>query len=218
MASNDTWASNSAAYVVPPPRSEAQRADEVSDSAYAPATTSEGLESVGGLSDWWESPEHWRRDFAGFRPRRKVEHPALLEAAARRAIIEALALRRAGREADLVAAWPPPPTTGNVAADIRRALAVDLHVTADGSVELGGDVAAVLSNLEGEPPVETESSGTDAAPPGKKPPSFFSPTEAEELRETWDKSWRIVPLTDQRLKFAVRSPTYPTIVTSASLV
>ena len=191
----------------------------MSDTNYAPATTSKGLETVGGLEDWWESPDHWRRDFEGFRARRKVMHPAVLEAAARRAVIEALALKHAGKEAELISVWPPA-TPGDVV-DIHGTLTVDLRADANGSVQLTGDVTGVLRSLdwelagqeanvadtEAETPVETGKI-IDLAKPSRKPRSAFSPQDIEELRETWDKSWKLVPLVDPRLKFAVRLTTH----------
>lgn len=199
-----------APYVAPPPRTEALRSDEVSDTNYAPATTSKGLETVGGLEDWWESPDHWRRDFEGFRARRKVMHPAVLEAAARRAVIEALALKHAGKEAELISVWPPA-TPGDVV-DIHGTLTVDLRADANGSVQLTGDVTRVLRSLDWElasqgPNIADGETGEVVEFPattGKMPKSIFSPAEIEELRETWDKSWKLVPLVDPRLKFAVR--------------
>ncbi|KAK3303168.1 uncharacterized protein B0T15DRAFT_401992 [Chaetomium strumarium] len=82
---------------VPPP-------SDISDPAYKPAETADGLEEVGGLADWWDDPLHWGseggvRQFVAsvatpFGPAEKVTDPAMLEVLARRAIIEAIVVAR----------------------------------------------------------------------------------------------------------------------------
>jgi hypothetical protein len=77
---------------------------DISDPAYKPADTADGLEEVGGLADWWDDPLHWGseggvRQFVAsvampFGPAEKVTDPAMLEVLARRAIIEAIVVSR----------------------------------------------------------------------------------------------------------------------------
>ncbi len=209
-------------YVTPPRRTRAPPPEEVEDAGYTPATVSDGLERVGGVEGWWEEPEHWRPggDFVGFRPRRAVADPAVLEACARRALVEALALRRAGRRDDLIGVWPlhaEDAGAGADAAPMHRALArVDVRavVGGDGGVEvdLAGDVDGLLESLrwkdeedaqqESREAVGIDSSGSE--PGGAWRETGLSPEEAAKYRESWDRSWKNIPLVDARLKFAVR--------------
>ncbi|KAK7754558.1 hypothetical protein SLS62_003579 [Diatrype stigma] len=191
-------------YKTPPRRTRAARpADvEVEDPSYVAATTAEGLQAVGGFTGWWDRRENWGGDFAGFRPpgqAGRVNNPALLEAAARRAVVEALALRQAGREADLVSVWPLEDQGEGEGA--RQFLGVNLVVSSGGGsggkgekVELSGDVEGLVESL-------TWKDSSAIAVAEKK--TFLSPKEAAEVRESWDKSWKNVPLDDARIKFAV---------------
>ncbi|KAG4219885.1 hypothetical protein PC116_g31636 [Phytophthora cactorum] len=126
-------------YVPPPQRSYAERLDDISDATYVPALTADGLETVGGLRNWWDRPEHWLVDFIGFKPLNSVLDPAVLETSVRRAVIEAFALKQAGREDELVKAWP---IAGED--ELSRLLSVEINVAPDGAVSLTGDVSAVL--------------------------------------------------------------------------
>ncbi|KAI1104976.1 ribosomal subunit 39S-domain-containing protein [Jackrogersella minutella] len=174
-------------FVPPPQRSYAERDDEVSDPSYVPAMTSEGLDKVGGLRDWWDREEHWSKDanFVGFKPKDKVAQPALIEIAVRRAVIEAFALRQAGREDDLVNAWP---VSGE--GDVRRVLEIGIDV-ADGAVVLTGDVSAVLDSFDPKNiPYNIEQSEASVEDPQK-------------YTQAWGKDWKAVPLSDPRIKFAI---------------
>lgn len=175
-------------YVPPPQRSYAERADEVSDSGYVPALTADELETVGGLKDWWDKPEHWSQsaDFTGFKPLEKVVDPVVIETSVRRAVVEAFALRQAGREDELVAAWPIAGEEG-----LRRLMAVDIKVAENGSVSLSGDVPAILESLNWE--VEEGTSGV----------SVLTAEEAQTVKEAWGQDWKAAPLSDPRIKFAV---------------
>lgn len=57
---------------------------------------------MGGLEGWWEKDRHWSPElaYAGYGPTEKVTDPALLEIAVRRAVVEALVLRRFAARAD----------------------------------------------------------------------------------------------------------------------
>ncbi|KAI1453014.1 ribosomal subunit 39S-domain-containing protein [Annulohypoxylon moriforme] len=174
----------------PPPRRRVytERADKVSDTSYKPAVTDAGLEVVGGTERWWETRKHWPKsaDFVGFRPRERARDPAILEAAVRRAVVEAFVLRQAGREDALVTKWP----VGGVE-ELRRVLGVQVAVAADGGVALEGGVQAVLEALEGEV-------GDDIA---KRP--ALKVAEIEEFRGAWGKEWKGVSLAEPRIRFAV---------------
>ncbi|KAI0594941.1 ribosomal subunit 39S-domain-containing protein [Biscogniauxia sp. FL1348] len=180
-------------YKPPPPRSYAARSDEVSDPSYTPATTAAGLETVGDLANWWDRSEHWTEasDFRGFRPREKVAHPLSIEAAVRRAVIEAFALRQAGKEDHLTRTWP----VGGVD-EFRRTIGLDLKSTEEGHVSLDGDVAEVARGLHWEA-AEPEASAVAQNPP--QLPSI----ELSKLKKSWDGSWKRAALVDPRIKFAV---------------
>lgn len=181
-------------YVPPPQRSHAERLDEVSDPSYIPAITADGLETVGGLGNWWDKQGHWSNDFVGFKPSQKVLDPAVIEAAVRQAVIEAIALRQAGREDELVRAWP-------IRADkLDRLMEVSIHVEEDGAVSLTGDVSLVLEalNQESQPNFANEST-TD----GFLDKSVLSAEKAQEWKDIWGHGWKAASLSDPRIKFAV---------------
>ncbi|KAI0392143.1 ribosomal subunit 39S-domain-containing protein [Xylariaceae sp. FL0594] len=178
-------------YKAPPPRANAARPQDIADPTYAPATSSAGLKMVGGLSHWWDKPEHWDAagDFASFRPKQKVTDPALIDVAVRRAVIEALALREVGREDDLVEVW----STALSKADTQALLAREVKVSANGAATLGAvEAAAVAEQLRWKDVVETAAEE-----------ETLSAEEAGALVETWDKSWRSVSIADPRIRFAI---------------
>ncbi|RYP78698.1 hypothetical protein DL771_000365 [Monosporascus sp. 5C6A] len=189
-------------YVTPPRRTTAKRPDEVADSSYVPATIADGLESVGGLENWWEKKDHWKGDFIGFRPKRKIVEPLVLEAAVRRAVAEAFALRQAGRDDDLVGVWPE----GDLR-QMRRSLELGITVTEDGRVSLNGDVAGLLEDLSWrdglQEPAEESATGGSSAPRKATKKTVLSAEEVSEHKESWDASWKSVALDDPRMKFAV---------------
>ncbi|KAI0543926.1 ribosomal subunit 39S-domain-containing protein [Xylaria curta] len=174
-------------YVAPPQRAEAPREDEVADSTYFPATTAQGLKKVGGLADWWYRPDNWdvTGDFTSFRPREKVVDPVLIEAAVRRAVVEALALHQVGRRDELVAVWP-------TAGDLRGLLARDVK-SEDGRVTLGGDPEAIAEGLRWK----HEEDGSVPLP------EALTAKEISALSQTWDPSWKTISLKDPRIRFAV---------------
>ncbi|KAI1408699.1 ribosomal subunit 39S-domain-containing protein [Hypoxylon sp. FL1857] len=176
-------------YVPPPQRSYAERSDEISDLEYVPALTAEGLESVGGLGNWWDQQAHWPKsaDFAGFKPLEKILDPAAIEASVRRAVVEAFALRQAGREEDLVKAWP-------IAGDAHQLMEVEINVADNGAVSLAGDVSMVIDSLSWKDERSKESTSEG---------SVLSAEEAHKYRETWGRGWKAASLSDPRIKFAV---------------
>lgn len=185
-------------YVPPPQRSYAERSDEVSDPEYVPALTAEGLETVGGLGDWWDQQTHWPKsaDFVGFKPLERVLDPAVIEASVRRAVIEAFALKQAGREDDLVKTWP-------IARDgvVRQLMEVDVNVTEGGAVSLTGDISVVIDSLNWKD--EASVAGESAADEPASDRPVFRTEEAQKYREVWGNGWKTASLSDPRLKFAV---------------
>ncbi|KAI0888491.1 ribosomal subunit 39S-domain-containing protein [Annulohypoxylon maeteangense] len=175
---------------IPPPhqRTYTERADEVSDKTYKPALLDDGLEVVGGTERWWSKLEHWPKsaNFISFRPHDKVHGDEFLEAAVRRAVVEAFALKQAGKEGALVAKWP---IKGQ--AEMNEALKVQLSVKPDGGVALEGNVKAVLEAL-----VEDAAEHTPRRP-------ALPIEELTTYRSAWGKDWKTVSLADPRIKFAV---------------
>ncbi|KAI1146511.1 ribosomal subunit 39S-domain-containing protein [Nemania diffusa] len=195
--SEETAAISAGPYTAPPSqRVEAARQHEVADPTYSPATTSEGLKTVGGLSGWWSNPDHWGAggDFTSFRPREKVTDPALIEAAVRRAVVEAFALREVGHEDQLLSVWP----TTVSKADLQGLLAWDLKSTGDGSPTLGGSAAVVAEGLRWKDDSDIVSGDHDA-----QHEEILSSAEAAALSQTWDQSWKTISLVDPRIRFAV---------------
>ncbi|RYP35933.1 hypothetical protein DL767_003622 [Monosporascus sp. MG133] len=189
-------------YVTPPRRTTAERPEEVADSSYVPATVADGLESVGGLENWWEKKDHWKGGFVGFRPKRKIVEPLVLEAAVRRAVAEAFALRQAGRNDDLVGVWPE----GDLH-QMRRSLELGITVAEDGQVSLNGDVAGLLEDLSWkdglQEPAEGSATGDSSAPRTAAKKTVLSAEEVSVHKVSWDASWKSVALDDPRMKFAV---------------
>ncbi|KAI8628528.1 ribosomal subunit 39S-domain-containing protein [Xylariaceae sp. FL1651] len=182
-------------YSIPPPRVDAAREDEVADPTYVPATSAEGLKTVGGLSNWWNQRENWdlAGDFTSFRPREKITDPALIEVSVRRAVIEALALRQVGREDDLVGVWP----TTLSKADLESLLSWDVKGGENGVVSLVGDASAIAEGLQWR---DEESFAGDEPSPL---PEALSSEEAAKLSQSWDRSWKAISLVDPRIRFAV---------------
>lgn len=186
---------SSGPYVAPPSRVDAAREEEVADPTYVPATSADGLKTVGGLGNWWNQPQNWNSggNFSGFRPKTKITDPALIEASVRRAVIEALALKEVGREEDLVGVWP----TRTSKADIQNLLSLDVQSHGnDGVVSLGGDATAVAEGLrwkDEEPVSDHGNSDMDA----------LTPEEAADLNKSWDPSWKSISIADARIRFAV---------------
>ncbi|KAI1735689.1 ribosomal subunit 39S-domain-containing protein [Xylaria scruposa] len=184
-------------YVAPPQRVEAAREDDVADPTYVPATTAQGLKKVGGLADWWYRPDNWdvTGDFTSFRPREKVLDPVLIDAAVRRAVVEALALREVGRDDDLVAVWP----TAIPKRDLQGLLTRDVKGTEDGMVTLGGDPSAVAEGLRWKDE-EYATAGNDEH---VSLAEALTSDEVSALAQTWDPSWKTISLTDPHIRFAV---------------
>ncbi|KAK8878895.1 ribosomal subunit 39S-domain-containing protein [Apiospora arundinis] len=172
---------------VPPPRpSVAERADTITDTLYTPATSAEGLESIGNLGNWWDDQAHWPEtsDFVGFKPKQKVEEPVLIEAAVRRALTETLVVKQLGKDDQLTAHWGLQDKAQHDAV-----LALDVRVDSNGNATVTGDLHSVADGL-----------AEDGVEHG-----FTLPSAAEAL--AWkgqsDHSWKGASLQDARVKFAV---------------
>ncbi|KAI1388047.1 uncharacterized protein F4822DRAFT_408464 [Hypoxylon trugodes] len=189
---------------MPPPRSYAERPDEVLDTAYVPALTSEGLESVGGVENWWEKEAHWPKsaDFVGFKSPNKVTDPAVIETSIRQAVVEAFTLSQAGRIADLTRAWP---TTEQEY--LRRLLEVDIRLTENGGVSLGSNSHVVLEYFDSQNKPSESSNSTTEEPvsEGLQNEPVLSAEEAQVFRGVWGDNWKSIPLSDRQIKFAVSS-------------
>ncbi|KAK8121183.1 hypothetical protein PG999_005303 [Apiospora kogelbergensis] len=176
---------------VPPPRpSVAERADTITDNLYTPASTAEGLESIGNLGNWWDDPEHWPEtsDFVGFTPKQKVQEPVLIEAAVRRALTEALVVKQLGKDDQLTGHWGMQDRAQHDAV-----LALGLKVDSDGKATVTGNLQSVAEGLvakDGEAAVDS---------------AFALPSAAEALawKQQSDHSWKGASLLEARVKFAV---------------
>lgn len=170
----------------------AQRPDEVENVTYQPSLSGEGLDEVGGVANWWEDDSHWSSSLAysGFGPREKITDSAVLEALARRAVVEALAVREVEGEQALGSLWQE---GGRDA--LTRALEVNVTVDENGTVALNGDVSAIIEGLKAQP--EAQEIREDSA---------LASQQAAEFRKSWDKSWKSISLEEPRFKFAVCPP------------
>lgn len=173
-------------FTVPPSRYEAEHADKVSDPSYVPANTMDGLETVGGLRNYWEKEGHWGADarFVGFRPALRTLEVPVLEAAARRALVEALAIQASGGDL-MMKEWP-------LTQDAQWTR-VDITIGADGAPTLGGNADGVVSSLQ-------KGSGAEAEEVTQR---ALTSEEAAENAERWGEEWKTAALKDLRLKFVV---------------
>ncbi|KAI0129910.1 ribosomal subunit 39S-domain-containing protein [Xylariales sp. AK1849] len=212
------------AFRLPTKRQQAERPDAVSDPSYVAATVAGGLDSVGGLERWWDSREHWdpSGNFEGFKAKKKIEHPDILEVVVIRAVAEASVLKMSKREAYLVATWP----IGGKE-EFERCIRLDVNVDSKGAATFTGSTEAVAMDLiRGDDAAEVveeqtiTSNDTDLAasgvieagagvepvelvPQAPYPIHMPSTLEAAAIKEKWDSSWRRISLADPRVKFAV---------------
>lgn len=178
---------------LPPRMRWTEREDLVKDASYVAALTSEGLEEVGGLQGWWTA-ERWgeSKRFVGFGPRERVSEPAVLEVLARRALVEALAVRSgAESQQEGTGLWER-----GGRAELDAALGLGVEVATDGKASLKGDASAVVQGLRWD-------ADAGAATPAE--PLVLEQPEAVELLKSWDDSWKQASLDDPVLKFAVCS-------------
>jgi len=182
--------------VVPGRTKVATRQEDVMDPDYVPAEEASGLEEVGGLEDWWEKPDHWGpdRQYHGFGPSEKVMDRAVLEVLTKRAVIEAIVLRRfSGNKIE-------PPTALTLTHGEEELLGVvgtEVVASENGTVALKNehDYQRIWDNLT-RPQPEAEEISVSAAP-------LISTEAARELISSWDPSWKTLRLRDPVLKFYV---------------
>ncbi|KAK3401818.1 ribosomal subunit 39S-domain-containing protein [Sordaria brevicollis] len=79
----------------------APNAEKIQDPNYEPATSGAGLQEIGGVSNWWNNPEHFKDggkqfEYQGYASPVKVTDPRLLKVILRRALVEGLALKKFG--------------------------------------------------------------------------------------------------------------------------
>ena len=181
---------NEPVLIVPGATETAPRPTEIADSNYQPATSADGLETVGGIDGWWDNDSHWDNavELRGFAPRRPVTDAAVLQVLARRAVLETVAVQQLASEG-LAQAW------GRGGAEEQsNALALEVDVSADGTVTgLRGEAAAVVESLR---VTEEPLAGSDNA-------ATLTGKEAQSLLASWDPSWKNISLADPLFKFTV---------------
>jgi hypothetical protein len=180
----------------PPARHTAVSADRVTDPSYTPAVSAAGLSTVGGLENWWNRRENWAKsgDFTGFKAKKKIQDYRVLETAVRRAVIEAVVLKRAGRDGEMAATWP----TGTTE-ELARVLALDVQCDSSGEATLVGDHSAVAEDLSWE----VQETRDTERPAGSGIP-MCSTEEATAYLKSWNPTWTHISLADPFIKFAVR--------------
>ena len=170
---------------------EAVPAEDITDVNYKPAENGLELEEVGGLSNWWEDPEHWgnSKNYVGFGPTEKVTDSVLLEFVVRRAVVEALALKNhAGSNKK-----------------VRDALLRSITGPAKLS-ELAG--AEIVADADGNATLKDSEQVWTLWRNGKKDGEFTEGVgatveEASALVESWGKEWKKIQLRDPVVKFFV---------------
>lgn len=187
--------------VIPPSYAEpdlAPRSDDLEAGGlvdYKPAETAEGLEVVGGLTDWFNKDEHLPPSkldsLDRFAPKTLVEDPAVLELCVRRAVVEALAVVQAKHGQLLKRSWGG--RASSEAAERVQALGIKCD---DGKATLTGEVREVVNDLAAKEKTEGASLATDVA----YPDSATAQAICAELSADWKK----VSLKDIKFRFAVR--------------
>ncbi|KAK4187412.1 hypothetical protein QBC35DRAFT_410530 [Podospora australis] len=180
---------------------------EVSDPEYKPAEDGLGLEEVGGLDGWWDDANHWNPDltYTGYGPTEKVTDPAVLETVVRRAVVEALVLRRfaAGADKKIVNFILESDTLPRKF--LRKVLKTPLIASeTDGAVTLEEEVhkrawhllrgfAGTSFGVKGSQPESTEAEEGIL--------SHFTSEEATALAKGWGHAWKKAKLKDDVVKF-----------------
>ena len=183
--------------VIPRGTTNAPRPSDVTDPDYTPAETADGLEEVGGLEDWWDRPGHWgaSKTYVGFGPRDKVTDPAMLEVLAKRALVEAIVMKRFD---DRMIKPHEDLSPMSQARTARRSAKVEVVAGPDGNgapvLKNEKDYHRVLTRLMREKSLEKE--GANASDP-------LTPEKARQVIETSDASWKGLELRDPQLRFYV---------------
>ncbi|KAK5662318.1 hypothetical protein OQA88_8224 [Cercophora sp. LCS_1] len=180
--------------IAPPPRSVAPIPEQITDPNYVPAESGAGLEEVGGFEDWWDRPGHWgeSKKYVGFGPQEKVTDRALLEVLTRRAVVEALVLKRYS-ENRIEPSAALTVTRGEE--ELLNVVKAQIVAGPDGTAALQeGDYERIWGSLK-EAREEEDAYGS-AAPE-------ISAEAAKELVKSWDSEWKSVQVKDPVVKFYV---------------
>ena len=174
-------------------------AQEITDPDYVPAESGDGLEEVGGLVDWWERPGHWgeSKKYVGFGPVEKVGDPAVLEVLARRAVIEALAIKQYSKKS----------AKDKTAAALQAVIGQE-ELSSIEEVELAPGENNTVAVKDQDDLKIVWSSLSKAAPASAPSSPSISIHEARRLSRTWGNEWKAAVIQDPIVKFYVRL--YPT--------
>jgi len=179
---------------MPPKRTEATTEKEVGavDPNYTPATSLDDLVEIEPVDKWWDQPGHWgpESQFRGFGRAEKLVDREVVEVYLRRAVVEVLALKQAGKLSE----WATKKWAEGPRVALNAALETPIVAEDGGAASLGGDGAAIVEQLTRE---------NDEA----EIPERVSLEEAQEMVKAWDSSWKDIVL-DTEAKFAIRKRLY----------
>lgn len=193
---------------------------------YEPATTSEGLEQVGGKGGWMR--ENWdvHHEFKGFFMRRTmVNNPEFTKRKIRQAVMEAFVLQQAGQSLSNMSSMPPK-LAGRIAIIESSEGAVLEFAHSSGPQRILDSIAtgASMSTDSVTSPNEAPTRSEEAIDADKSPVDPLrdiehkpQPTESEEdiaadrapndplssKSASWDPVWLKVSLQDPIVKFSV---------------
>ncbi|KAK4165637.1 hypothetical protein QBC43DRAFT_260021 [Cladorrhinum sp. PSN259] len=160
--------------------------EDVQDVSYKPAESVDELIEVPSLANWWEDPGHWgsSKKYVGFGPTEKVTDPVLLEFVARRAVVEALALKA---------------HTTNKAKKLRNTLLGSLSVPSKLQELVGAEIVA---GPDGGAALKDSEQVWSIWRKGHKGEGLGATAEeASSLVESWGKEWKKIELRDPIVKF-----------------
>ncbi|KZF22877.1 hypothetical protein L228DRAFT_247284 [Xylona heveae TC161] len=170
---------------------------------YEPATTWDGLESVGGFGHWWK--ENWdpAHKFQGFMPSERLDSRAALASALYRAVVEIFTLQGAGR---------PVSDVCNIRDDgvIGEYWRVQLDPSADGQTvaisypneHIRDDI--LKATIPSKPVEEVVEAEQEAESSHSTIPAASEQTSIlEERVAAWGTQWFSIPLHDRSIKFTI---------------
>ncbi|KAK3332297.1 ribosomal subunit 39S-domain-containing protein [Cercophora scortea] len=175
------------------------RVDAIEDPSYKPADSGSGLEEIGGLANWWDKPGHWgpSKEFVAFGPLDKITEPAMLEVLTKRAVIEALVLKRfAAQKTKSRLAMA---ATGDKE-ELLKVVGVELAAGEDGAATLKEEAGfqAVWDAMTENLPKVAKGEPLPVSKPAEPP---ISVTEAQQLAVSWGSEWKQASLRDPVVKF-----------------
>ncbi|KAI9900515.1 hypothetical protein N3K66_004777 [Trichothecium roseum] len=186
--------------VLPPNRTEAATEDDIqaNDPSYTPALSVEELEHVAPVGSWWDQPGHWGEEsrHRGFGHPARARESEVIEVCLRRALVEVLALRKAG----LFAQWAARRWGDGGRRALDDALTVPFMVEGD-KAELRGMETDIVKALTDEASFSPEMAAAVAEE------EIVSAEEAREMIKGWKPAWKDYPL-DRDTKFAMRKRLY----------